>query len=99
MVTHDPSVARASSRILRIEDSLIKTSLAPSEVIIQERAVSYVDQFKDRIVEINSELEQLDKDFRSEKIGGDDYVQKRQSLKLIRDSLKEELSRMGVISP
>lgn len=99
MVTHDPSVARASSRILRIEDGLIKTSLTPSEVIVQERAVSYVDQLKDRIIEINSELEQLDKDFRSEKIGGDDYVQKRQSLKLIRDSLKEELSRMGVIPP
>jgi len=73
--------------------------LAPSEVIVQERAVSYVDQLKDRIVEINSELEQLDRDFRSEKIGGDDYVQKSQSLKLIRDSLKEELSRMGVIPP
>src|SRR5665647_841759 len=99
MVTHDPSVARVSSRILRIEDGLIKTSLAPSEVIVKEKAVSYVDQLRDRIVEINSELEQLDKDFRSEKIGGDDYVQKRQILKLIRDSLKEELSRMGVIPP
>ncbi len=99
MVTHDPSVARVSSRILRIEDGLIKTSLAPSEVIVQERAVSYVDQLKDRIIEINGELEQLDRDFRSEKVGGDDYVQKRQSLKLIRDSLKEELSRMGVIPP
>ncbi|HEX7482335.1 MAG TPA: ABC transporter ATP-binding protein [Candidatus Bathyarchaeia archaeon] len=99
MVTHDPSVARASSRILRIEDGLIKTSLAPSEVIVQERAVSYVDQLKDRIIEINSELEQLDRDFRSEKVSGDDYVAKRQSLKLIRDSLKEELSRMGVIPP
>jgi putative ABC transport system ATP-binding protein len=99
MVTHDPSVARVSSRILRIEDGLIKTSLAPSEVIVQERAVSYVDQLRDRIIEINGELEQLDRDFRSEKVGGDEYVQKRQSLKLIRDSLKEELSRMGVIPP
>jgi putative ABC transport system ATP-binding protein len=99
MVTHDPSVARVSSRILRIEDGIIKTSLAPSEVIVQERAISYVDQLRDRIIEINGELEQLDRDFRSEKIGGDDYVQKRQSLKLIRDSLKEELSRMGVIPP
>ncbi len=99
MVTHDPSVARVSSRILRIEDGIIKTSLAPSEVIVQERAVSYVDQLRDRIIEINGELEQLDRDFRSEKVGGDDYVQKRQSLKLIRDSLKEELSRMGVIPP
>lgn len=97
MVTHDPSVARASNRILRIEDGLIKTSLAPSEVIVQAKAHSYVDQLKARISEINAELDQLDKDFKSEKIDGDEYVQKRQSLKQIRDSLKEELSRMGVI--
>ena len=97
MVTHDPSVARASNRILRIEDGLIKTALAPSEVIVREKAVSYVDQLKARITEINVELDQLDSDFRSEKLSGDDYVQKRQSLKHIKDSLKEELSRMGVI--
>ncbi len=99
MVTHDPSVARASNRILRIEDGLIKTSLAPSEVIEHEKAVSYVDQLRARINEINVQLEQLDSDFRSSKIDGDDYVQKRQTLKNIRDSLKEELSRMGVIPP
>jgi putative ABC transport system ATP-binding protein len=97
MVTHDSSVARASNRILRIEDGLIKTSLAPSEVIVREKAVSYVDQLKARISEITIELEQLDKDFKTEKINGDDFVQKRQSLKNIKDSLKEELSRMGVI--
>jgi hypothetical protein len=45
------------------------------------------------------QLEQIDSDFRTEKIGGDEYVAKRQSLKQIRDSLKEELSRMGVIPP
>jgi hypothetical protein len=37
-------------------------------------------------------------DFMSEKMGGDEYVQKRQSLKQIKDSLREELSRMGVIT-
>jgi putative ABC transport system ATP-binding protein len=99
MVTHDPSVARASNRILRIEDGLIKTSLAPSEVIVREKAVSYIDQLKARISEIITELEQLDHDFRAEKINGDEYVQKRQTLKNIKDSLKEELSRMGVIPP
>ena len=99
MVTHDPSVARASSRILRIEDGVIKTSLTPSEVIVREKAVSYVDQLKERISEINTELDQLDSDFRTEKINGDEYVQKRQTLKNIRDSLREELSRMGVIPP
>ena len=97
MVTHDPSVARASNRILRIEDGLIKTSLAPSEVIVKEKAVSYVEQLRARISEINMELEQLDRDFRSEKLTGDEFVQKRQSLKHIKDSLKEELSRMGII--
>ncbi len=99
MVTHDPSVARASSRILRIEDGLIKTSIAPSEVIVREKAVSYVDQLKARITEINVELDQVDHDFKADKISGDDYVQKHQTLKNIRDSLKEELSRMGVIPP
>ena len=99
MVTHDPSVARVSTRILRIEDGVIKTALAPSEVIVQEKAVSYVDQIKARINEINVEIQQLDSDFRQDKIDGDEYVQKRQSLKHIKDSLKEECSRMGVIPP
>ena len=85
--------------ILRIEDGVIKTALAPSEVIAQEKAVSYVDQIKDRINEINMQMQQLDSDFRSEQIDGDEYVQKHQTLKNIRDSLKEELSRMGVIPP
>ena len=98
MVTHDPSVARAADRILRIEDGVIKMALTPSEVIVKEKAVSYVDQLRARIAEISVQLEQLDKDFRSEKMSGDEYVQKRQSLKQIKDSLREELSRMGVIT-
>ena len=98
MVTHDPSVARAAGRILRIEDGVIKMTLTPSEVIVKQEAVSYVDQLRARITEISSQLEQLDKDFRSEKMGGDEYVQKRMSLKQIKDSLREELSRMGVIT-
>jgi putative ABC transport system ATP-binding protein len=97
MVTHDPSVARAANRILRIEDGLIKIALTPSEVIVKQEAVSYVDQLKARIAEINTDLESLDRDFKTEKISGDDYVQKRQSLKNLKDSLKEELSRMGVL--
>ncbi len=102
MVTHDPSVARVSSRILRIEDGIIKTALAPSEVIGQgqtQEAHSYVDQIKGRIIEINTQLAQLDIDFRAERIDGDEYTTKRQMLKHIRDSLKEECSRMGVIPP
>ncbi len=99
MVTHDPSVARVSTRILRIEDGIIKTALTPSEVIGQEKAHSYVDQIKDRIIEITEQMTQLDSDFRSGEIDGDDYVQKRMTLKNVKESLKEECSRMGVIPP
>jgi hypothetical protein len=43
-------------------------------------------------------LQQLDEDFKAGKISGDEYVQKRQSLKQMKDSLKEELHRMGVVT-
>jgi putative ABC transport system ATP-binding protein len=98
MVTHDPSVARAANRILRIEDGVIKMALTPSEVIGEEKAVSYIDQLRARIAEIDAQLEQLDEDFKKGKISGDEYVQRRQSLKQMRDSLKEELHRMGVVT-
>src|SRR3990170_3071791 len=98
MVTHDPSVARVAHRILRIEDGIIKMTLTPSEVIVEEKAVSYTDQLRARIGEINDQLLQLDEDFKTGKITGDEYVQKRQSLKQIKDSLREELSRMGVVT-
>jgi len=98
MVTHDPSVARAANRILRIEDGVIKVALTPSEVVAEEKAVSYIDQLRARIAEIDTQLQQLDEDFKKGKISGDEYVQRRQSLKQMRDSLKEELHRMGVVT-
>jgi len=98
MVTHDPSVARAADRILRIEDGVIKMALTPSEVIAEEKAVSYIDQLRARIAEIDTQLLQLDQDFKTGKISGDEYVQKRQSLKQMKDSLREELHRMGVVT-
>ena len=98
MVTHDPSVARATNRILRIEDGVIKMALTPSEVIVEEKAVSYTDQLRARIGEINGHLQQLDEDFRTGKITGDEYTEKRQKMKQTLGSLREELSRMGVVT-
>ena len=98
MVTHDPSVARRTDRILRIEDGVIKMASAPTEMIGEEKAVSYVDQLRTRIEEIDAQMVQLDKDFKSSKIGGDEYMEKRQSLRRTRDSLREELHRMGVVT-
>lgn len=98
MVTHDPSVARATDRILRIEDGVIKMALTPTEVIGEEKAVSYVDQLRARIMEIGSQLKELDEGFKADKMSGDEYAEKRQSLKQIRDSLREELHRLGVVT-
>ncbi len=98
MVTHDPSVARATNRILRIEDGVIKMALTPSEAIAEEKAVSYIDQLRGRMVEVQAQLTQLDRDFRAGNISGDDYVAKRQSLKQLETSLREELQRMGVVT-
>jgi putative ABC transport system ATP-binding protein len=98
MVTHDPSVARVTHRILRIEDGVIKMALTPSEVIVEEKAVSYTDQLRARIGEINAQLQRLDDDFRTGKINGDEYTEKRLKLKQTLGSLREELSRMGVVS-
>lgn len=98
MVTHDPTVARVANRILRIEDGIIKMALTPTEAIAEEKVVSYIDQLRARITEIDNQLIQLDKDFKTEKISGDEYVKKRQSLKQIRDSLREELHRMGIVT-
>jgi len=97
MVTHDPSVARVTDRILRIEDGVIKMAVAPSEVIVDGKAVSYTDQLKARINELNGQLLQLDKDFKADKINGDEYTELRTKLKQTIGSLREELSRMGIV--
>jgi len=97
MVTHDPKVARVTDRILRIEDGIIKTAVAPSEVIVEEKAVSYIDQLKARVAELNDQLFQLDKDFKADKINGDEYTEQRTQLKNTLSSLREELSRMGMV--
>jgi hypothetical protein len=81
-----------------VVEELREVPRAPSEVIVQEKAVSYADQLKARITEINGQLEQLDSDFRSEKMDGDEYTTKRQSLKQVKNSLREELVRMGVVT-
>jgi putative ABC transport system ATP-binding protein len=98
MVTHDPNVARAANRILKIEDGMITSALTPTQIVKEEAAVSYVDQIRARITEINTQLGQLDADFKAGRIGGDEYVERRQRLKQTKISLDEELHRMGVVT-
>jgi uncharacterized coiled-coil DUF342 family protein len=80
------------------EGGVIKMILTPSEVIIEEKAVSYTDQLRARIDEINGQLLQLDKAFKAGKVTGDEYTEKRMKLKQTLSSLREELSRMSVVT-
>ena len=96
MVTHDPRVARAAHRILRIEDGMIKGDFTPDQVLEKVTAISYVDQLKVRLADIDKQLEKLDKEFRASNINGDEYVEQRQRLKQTKTGLEDELNRMGV---
>jgi len=98
MVTHDPKVARVADRILKIEDGTIKAALTPAQIVKEEGAISYVDQLRARITDIEAQLVKLDEDFKAGKISGDEYVERRQNLKQTKTSLDEELHRMGVVT-
>ena len=97
MVTHDPNVARQGDRILRIEDGTIKAALTPAQTLEPTAAISYVDQLKSRLIDIETQLEKLDQDFRINKISGDEYTEQRGRLKQTKESLLDELHRMGVV--
>jgi putative ABC transport system ATP-binding protein len=97
MVTHDPNVARQGDRILRIEDGIIKTALTPAQISEPTAAVSYVDQLKSRLTDLDAQLEKLDQDFRSGKMSGDEYAEQRLKLKQTKEGLLDELHRMGVV--
>jgi putative ABC transport system ATP-binding protein len=98
MVTHDPKVARVADRILKIEDGTIKAALTPAQIVKEEGAISYVDQLRARIADIEAQLVKLDEDFKAGKISGDEYVERRQNLKQTKTSLDQELHRMGVVT-
>lgn len=94
MVTHDPNVARASHRILRIEDGRMKAEAAPTQII--KEGMTLVDQLKNRIAEIDRQIRELDADFKADRITSDAYIAARLKLNQSRESIKEELHRLGV---
>ncbi|RLI36960.1 hypothetical protein DRO55_02410 [Candidatus Bathyarchaeota archaeon] len=98
MVTHDANVARAADRIMRIEDGVIKETLEPTSLIETARPVSYTDQIKARIADVDRQLRNLDESFRRGEIDGDEYVKRRIRLKNLRLSLEDELHRLGTVA-
>ncbi|KYH42324.1 MAG: ABC transporter-like protein [Candidatus Bathyarchaeota archaeon B26-1] len=98
MVTHDPVVARAGDRILRIEDGVIKAALTPAQVSMKERTLSFIDQIRMRMSDLESQLRKLEEDLRAGRISGDEYFRERQKLTQTINVYREELHRLGVVS-
>ncbi len=97
MATHDQSVARAADSIMRIEDGAIKASLTPSQIGGQEPTITYLDQLRKRLAEVERQLEHLDEEFRRGQVSGDEYTDQRIRLRQVRAGLVDELQRQGVI--
>ncbi|MHA2313988.1 MAG: ABC transporter ATP-binding protein [Candidatus Hermodarchaeia archaeon] len=97
LVTHNPIVAAATERILRIDDGVIKAAYTPAELEAgaEGRTVSYVDQMRQRIKKLSAELADLDKKFRKGTVTGDEYVEERLRLKAAIRGLEDEVHRHG----
>jgi putative ABC transport system ATP-binding protein len=96
MVTHDPRVARSASRLLRIQDGVLATDEVPSEEAAPTQT-NYTDMLKTRLTSIDSQLAELDSEFRRGVITSDQFVERQTRLKRTRDVLGEELHRLGVV--
>jgi putative ABC transport system ATP-binding protein len=96
MVTHDPAVARASGRILRIQDGAIRADLEPLWPELTS-TTSYADMLRRRIEEVEGQLSQLEDEFRRGAISGEEYVERQTALKRTLSVFREELHRLGIV--
>jgi putative ABC transport system ATP-binding protein len=97
MVTHDQNVAKTANNIMRIEDGIIKSSLTPSQIASQDTSSSYLEQLRHRMSELEKQMKQLDDDFKTGKVSGDEYADQRVRLRQVKAGLQDELQRQGVI--
>lgn len=96
MVTHDPAVARAAGRILRIQDGAIRADLEP---LWPELATTttYAEMLRRRIGEVEMELAKLEEKLRRGELTGEEYVERQTALKRTLNVFEEELHRLGIV--
>jgi len=95
MVTHNPIVAAATRRILRIEDGIIMGTYTPAQMGANAGVVNYVDQLQARIAKLKQELVDLDTQIQKGSIKGDVYVKERLRLTASIEGLEDEIHRHG----
>ncbi|MFW9908625.1 MAG: ABC transporter ATP-binding protein [Candidatus Thorarchaeota archaeon] len=95
MVTHDPSIARQSDRIYRIQDGRIRSVQSPT-ADDQTSAVSRVDIIRERLAEIDAEIARLDERAKSGQIEMGVFAGRRTDLSDRKKIFEEELHRLGM---
>jgi len=94
IVTHDPAIARQTDRIYRIMDGRIISVQRPSEA--EEVNASIMAQmYRDRLTETNIEIEELERMYREQRIGPENFAERWHNLQQTREFLERELHRMG----
>lgn len=95
LVTHDPKVAQKSDMIFLIEDGRIKSTMTPSGSFSQQ---SYADGLKSRIVQIDDQIRELDEAFQQRRMDAASFTESRRNLDVLKNGLKQELQRLGVVT-
>jgi len=96
MVTHDPRVARAGDRILRIGDGVILEGVESIEAL--HGVADYESFLTMRITEVKSDMASLEAEFRSGHISSDTFAQRHNALNDSFEVLKAEIQRLGSLS-
>jgi putative ABC transport system ATP-binding protein len=95
MVTHDSSIARQCDRIYRIQDGKIRSVQSPT-ADEDTSAVSRIDIVRERLKEINMEIENADRAVVEGRIRPSDFAEQRMQLVRRKDMFEEELHRLGL---
>lgn len=96
LVTHDPRVARATQRILRIQDGVITGAYSPTTITRAADSSSYIEHLQHRIEEVRENLNDLDQKLKGGVLSGSSYSKERQRLENLLSVLQDEVHRLGV---
>lgn len=96
LVTHDPAVARIGGRVLRMKDGQLKGNFLLAFSRDEGNLKDVQDFLQTRLTDVESALSQLDESMRKETISSEEYARQRRKLSLTKQTLSDELHRLGI---
>jgi putative ABC transport system ATP-binding protein len=94
LVTHNPLVAAECPRILRIEDGQIHGSYTPAQ-LESRTPIGYLDRLRSRIQEFDVELQQLEQQFKTNRIPAEKYEREHLKIQAAKHAFVDEVHRYG----